>query len=355
MATFVRMPQKGLTEETALLSKWYAAEGDTIKEGQYLFSMETGKAAFEVEAETSGTILKFFASEGDEVPVTKIICVIGNPGESFVLPEDDICGGTAQETPPQRRAELPAGSAPPVSAANLSAASLSAAIPAKENAESANQKAGAHKEKTPSRSAPRISPRARRLALTQGLDYSSLDGSGPNGRILEEDVKAALDAHTAGTPRARTVRSVSHNAAQFTIHAHCDAAELLAWQERWNAAKPQEARTINDLVAFTVSRLLPRFPYMNAHPNETPTLPLSDMSAWGADFFTPVINPPQTGALGLGTIEYRRKKTPAGMADYPALPLSLTVDLQAVDEVQAAALLKALCEGLEHFSLMLLL
>ena len=342
MATFVRMPQKGLTEESAILSKWYVAEGDAVKEGQYIFTMETGKAAFEVEAEASGTILKLYAGEGDEVPVKKVICVIGNQGESFVLPDDGVSEAPAQEAPPQKRAEAEA----PVRGATAAA----------ENPGPANQKTGApvHEEKPHAAPVSRISPRARRLALVQGFDYSGLSGTGPGGRILEEDVKAALASRTAGAPRAHALQVAPHSAAQFTIHAHCDASELLAYRDRWNAAKPQEPRTINDLVAFAASRILPRFPYMNAHPDETQTLALADMSAWGAGFFTPLVSPPQAGSLGLGAIEYRRKESPAGMTDYPALPLSLTVDLRAVSDVQAAAFLKAMCEGLEHFSLMLL-
>ena len=411
MATFVRMPQKGLTEESAILSKWYVAEGDVIKEGQYLFAMETGKAAFEVEAESSGTILKLFAGEGDEVLVKKIICVIGNPGESFTLPDDEV-------------SSVPASSdhAPPVAAAPSSAVRLTETpkdTPKESPPPALSTLAVAAKDTS---GGGKISPRARRLALVQGLDYRGVSGTGPGGRVIEEDIKAALGSRPAQTLAASVsfTRSSAPSTDLFTIHARCDVSELLAYRERWNSANtPEDKLTVNDLAAFAVSRVLPRFPRVNAHFGENETLSfthvnlgfavntprglfvpvvknadsmslvglsreiktlagrchdgeatsadpangtcsnatftLSSMGGWGADFFTPAINPPQVASLGLGTIEYGRKKTDAGFTDYPALPLSLAADRRLVDDACAAAFLKAVREGLEHFSLLLLL
>jgi pyruvate dehydrogenase E2 component (dihydrolipoamide acetyltransferase) len=83
------------------------------------------------------------------------------------------------------------------------------------------------------------------------------------------------------------------------------------------------------------------------------TFTVSNIGAYKADYFTPIINPPQTAILGVGALDYKRKKTAAGMADYPAIYLSLTVDHRAVDGAPAAAFLKALCEELENFALLL--
>ncbi|MDR1626805.1 MAG: lipoyl domain-containing protein, partial [Spirochaetia bacterium] len=101
MATFIRMPQKGLTEESAILTKWYVQEGQAVAEGQYIFALETGKATFDVEAETSGTVLRLLANEGDEVPIKKTVCVIGTPGESFTIPGGDAAGAAAGSVPSQ--------------------------------------------------------------------------------------------------------------------------------------------------------------------------------------------------------------------------------------------------------------
>ena len=376
MATFVRMQQRSLTEENAILSKWYVAEGDLVKEGQYIYAMETGKASFDVEAEASGTILKILISEGEEVAVRTIVCVIGNPGETYVFPDDDAPVGAAPE------AAAPVAVAPAV---EKSPAELPVAPVAVEKTVAGRFL---------------ISPRARRLALAHGLDYGGLCGTGPGGRILEEDVIAALAASAlaasalAARPaevsiaRATALPPSLQGTAQFTIHAHCDASELLSYCERWNSIKKEPKQTVEDLVALAVNRLLPRFPCLNADGAFT----ILNIGAWGADFFTPIIYPPQTGILGIGAIEYRRKKTSLGMedsrrglhtpplcgdiracnprpipyennipccpaagyVDYPALALSLTVDHRSVDDTSTKAFLKALCEGLENFSLLLL-
>ena len=86
MAHFIKLPQKGLTEETAIVEKWYVKAGDIVKEGQYLFSVETGKAVFDVESEAAGVVLELLVEEGDEMPISACVCVIGEAGESYTLP-----------------------------------------------------------------------------------------------------------------------------------------------------------------------------------------------------------------------------------------------------------------------------
>jgi pyruvate dehydrogenase E2 component (dihydrolipoamide acetyltransferase) len=409
------MPQKGLTEESAILTKWYVKEGDVVKEGQYIFALETGKATFDVEAEVSGTILKLAGGEGEEIAIKAVVCVIGTPGESYTLEEK-----------------------PSVAAAGTSSAPAAAApdLPVKGAAgEAAPLTAGGTGE-------VKISPRARRLAEKEGLDYSALRGSGPGGRIIEDDIKAvpagrkapdssrpAMTASffPAGTegeyavvPNDRMRKIIALNMlnslqsmAQFTMTASFDAAEIMDYHVRYNSVhSPEEKLSINDLLVFAVSRVLPDFPFMNAHfsgeetrlfthvslgiATHTPkgllvptvknadtkslgeisgeikalalrcregkalpedlsggTFTVSNLGRYGVNFFTPIINPPQTGILGVGAIEYKRKKTPSGIADYPAMGLSLTVDHRAVDGAPAAEFLAALCAELENFSFLL--
>ena len=86
MSTIITMPQKGLTEESAVVSKWYVAKGGSVKEGELLFAVEIGKATFDVEAEASGTLLDIFVDEGEEAAIKSPVCVIGEPGESYERP-----------------------------------------------------------------------------------------------------------------------------------------------------------------------------------------------------------------------------------------------------------------------------
>ena len=89
MAHFIKLPQKGLTEETAILTKWYVKAGDTVKEGQYLFAVETGKASFDVESEAAGTVLELLVEEGEELPISAYVCVIGEAGETYTVPASE--------------------------------------------------------------------------------------------------------------------------------------------------------------------------------------------------------------------------------------------------------------------------
>lgn len=190
MAYFVRMPQKGLTEETALLTQWYVKVGDAVKPGQLLFALETGKAVFDIEAEKGGTVLERIGNEGDEVAVKAIVMVIGEPGERC----EPAAPGAADS--PGAAAAAPASS--PAAASPAVPAAPPAQVPPA--APPAAAAARLPSEAVPSRGASggtRISPRARRLAAQHSLDYAGIAGSGPGGRILVEDIEASLAAAPA--------------------------------------------------------------------------------------------------------------------------------------------------------------
>ena len=104
----VRMPQKGLTETSAYLSKWYVKVGDTVKTGDYLFAMETSKSVFDVEAEEAGTVIAILYEEGDEVEIEKVVCVIGEAGETYEGAADSApAAAPAQEEAPAAPAPAP--------------------------------------------------------------------------------------------------------------------------------------------------------------------------------------------------------------------------------------------------------
>ena len=167
MAVAVIMPRQGNTVESCIITKWNKKKGDTVAAGEILFSYETDKAAFDEEAKDSGTLLEVFFEEGDDVPCLLNVCVIGNPGESVdeFRPE----GAGAAE-------EAPAAEAAPAEAA-------AEAAPAEELAEpvviSGDMK---------------ISPRAKALAEKSGADLSFVKPTGPEGRVIERDVQALIDA-----------------------------------------------------------------------------------------------------------------------------------------------------------------
>lgn len=166
MAVAVIMPRQGNTVESCIITKWNKQKGDTVAVGDILFSYETDKAAFDEEAKDAGTMLEVFFEEGDDVPCLMNVCVIGNPGESV------------DEFRPEGSA--PAEAAP---AAEEKPAEAAAAAPAEELAEPVVISGDL-----------KISPRAKALAEKTGADLSFVKPTGPDGRVIERDVQALVDA-----------------------------------------------------------------------------------------------------------------------------------------------------------------
>lgn len=172
MATIVIMPKQGLMMEEGTITSWLKKEGEAVTAGEPLFEMETDKLTITMDAEASGTLLKIIHPEGDVVPITQPIAVLGEPGE-------DISGFLGGGAPPAQAA-APA-EAVPVQAAEAPA------VPAAERAPG---------ERVFS------SPRARLRAEENGVDIAAVPGSGPDGLVIERDVNAYMANKPAVTPLA---------------------------------------------------------------------------------------------------------------------------------------------------------
>ncbi|MCC6614263.1 MAG: 2-oxo acid dehydrogenase subunit E2 [Anaerolineae bacterium] len=182
MAAPVVMPKLGNTMESAIIMRWSKNVGDAIAEGDVLCEIETDKATMEVESTASGTLLARFFNEGDDVPVLVNIVAIGAPGEDFesLRPE----GSAVAPQPAAESAPQVAQSAAPAAVEQPSSA------PAIAPANGAVTHGG-------------ISPRARNLASQKQVDMTGFPGTGPQGRIIERDVRAALTGRQKVTPVAR--------------------------------------------------------------------------------------------------------------------------------------------------------
>ncbi|MCI9002232.1 MAG: 2-oxo acid dehydrogenase subunit E2 [Oscillibacter sp.] len=164
MASIVIMPKQGLMMVEGTLTKWLKREGEPVAAGEPLFEMETDKLTITMDAEASGTLLKIIHPEGDVVPITRPIAILGEPGE-------DISGLMETASPPEAVPAPAAGPAP--------------AVPA-----------GAPGRRVSA------SPRARLRAEENGVDLTAVPGSGPGGLVIERDVKAHLTSRPAVTPLA---------------------------------------------------------------------------------------------------------------------------------------------------------
>ena len=334
----VLMPKYGETVDYCTILNWRKREGDTVTEGDVLCEVEANKAAFEVESNANGILLKLYYNAGDDVPTLAPIAVVGKKGEQ--VPK--------LETAPDH------GSTP-----------SSPALP------------------------------------------GSIDGRA--GEVHEYPVRGARKII------AEKMTTSLQTTAQFTMHVSADARSILSYQEKLKNSKHKRKLrdiTVNDLVQYAAIKTLKSFPALNAHflgdrivefssvhagfavdtetgvmvpvirfadrlslkelsaetarlsklciyggiePDDLSggTVTLTNLGALGIEMFTPILHPPQAAILGICDIQ----KKPVGLGNetefHPHIGLSLTVDHRAVDGAPAARYLKALCETIAGFELLL--
>jgi pyruvate dehydrogenase E2 component (dihydrolipoamide acetyltransferase) len=163
--------------EAGTIVRWLKSEGDAVEKGEPLYELDTDKVTQEVEADASGVLLKILAGEGEEIEVGKRIAVIGEEGEEVAADE----AAPKAEEKAEEKAEAPKPE--PLPAERIEA------------------------PEEPSRANGRIkaSPLARRIARERSIDLGSLTGTGPDGRIVAEDVERAAAAPApAYAPAAAT-------------------------------------------------------------------------------------------------------------------------------------------------------
>ncbi len=297
MAIPVIMPKQGQSVESCIISEIRKKKGDRVMTGEILFTYETDKAVFDEEAKADGFILEFFFSEGDEVPVFTTVCVIGNDGENA----DEFRPGGGGNKPAQAQANEITEEKPITEGGSVT-------VPAAATGpEVRGQAAGIG-----------VSPRARSLAEKTGIDPSSLSGTGPQGRVIERDVREAADSGRltplarklvhddpslragAGTGLAgsitgkdlqkgtadtsddfeikpltnirkliaRAMYESLRNSAQLTHHLGADARRIK--EHRGKIKKGVETGTmpditLNDMICFATIRALKKFPQVNSH------------------------------------------------------------------------------------------
>jgi len=182
MARVVILPKLGQTMEEGAIVEWLVNEGDAVNRGDILFEVESDKAVLEVESSQKGTLLKILVGADATVPVLTPVAIIGEPGEDIAPLLAELGGGGAAES-----ATAP-GMPEPEAAVETATAEQAPAAVVPEPAPAGRIVA---------------SPRARKLAGEKGVDLARLPGTGPEGRIIEDDVRAWLAAQPAATPLAQ--------------------------------------------------------------------------------------------------------------------------------------------------------
>ncbi len=260
----ITVPKWGIEMQEATLSEWKVDVGGAVNKGDEIVDLETDKIVNTHEAPASGTLRRILADVGDVYDVGVLLGVLSDADESedeidaFVesfVPVDasfDGSGGAEAEPEPKPEPETPA----PAPAAT--APSPGGRV--------------------------RISPIAKRLAEANGLDYTSIVGTGRNGRISKEDVEAALAAQGAGQPIKRsgmqkTVATRMQAAKQSIPHFYldidieCDAAQSL--REDYNRANDCKV-TLNDVLMRAVAVALKDSPAVNVILKDNELYPADD-------------------------------------------------------------------------------
>ena len=389
MAAEVTVPRLGWNMDEGVFVEWLKQDGDQIKAGDMLFSLEGEKSIQEIESFDSG-ILRISPAgpaEGDVVPVGAVLAYLCEPNE-----------------------EPPFGKSPSGSVATSTAAAVNVTATVA-SATKTTKRRRRDNGKT-------ISPRALRLANEMGVDWKSITGTGASGRIREADVaKAKSGNEIPGSVASSATRQViakrmlhaSQNTAAVTLTSQADATNLVSMRSQFKAASTTAGTipTLNDILVKLTATALSEHPDINsvwqgdtlqpspdAHigiavdapsglvvpvlrdagqvglrqvakqsasliqrarerklsTNEMQggTFTITNLGAFGIDAFTPIINEPQVAILGIGRIA--KLPTVLGNEIVPRdqMTLSLTFDHRALDGAAAAKFLQSLVQRFEN-------
>jgi pyruvate dehydrogenase E2 component (dihydrolipoamide acetyltransferase) len=324
MAFVLIMPRQGNTVESCIIDEWKVGEGDSVEADTTVCVVETDKATFDVPAGAGGKVLKILHPAGDDVPVLEAIAVIGAAGEDWQAALGAASSGVqAESAPAQSRTgaeggaaaspgEAAAGSAVPAAGAGPVAANGRVlASPRARNAAASERLSlaglagsgpgGRIIERDVAAALEGRPPltAAARAVLAEG-GVLPAEGSGIGGRVRAADVEAAVSVPPVGAGQGgpsvpgpdygegritdtpikgirkliadRMYQSLAESA-QFTLNGTAPVSRLQELRARMKAipaGSPGESLglskvTVNDLVLFAVSRVLPLFPFMNAH------------------------------------------------------------------------------------------
>ncbi len=280
MATDVKLPRLGQGMESGTIVKWLKGEGDAVKKREPLYELDTDKVTQEVEAEADGVLLKILVDSG-EVDVGTTIGVIGKEGEEVASGNGSApaAGAGATETEAaveeEDEAETEGSSAPEMDEQRRRGQEAAAATAAAEPVAAAT---GDGRIKA--------SPLARRLAREKGIDLGRVSGSGPEGRIVAEDVErsqvAAPATALAATAPAGEVEEIALTSTrktiarrlteawqapvfQLTVSADMTRANALREQLVERLREGETKPTVSDLLTKVAAAALVRHPAVNAH------------------------------------------------------------------------------------------
>jgi pyruvate dehydrogenase E2 component (dihydrolipoamide acetyltransferase) len=445
MATKIIMPQGGQHVEEGRVVKWLKAEGDTVKKGEVVCEVETEKVVLEVESPADGVLLKIVVPAGEKVAVFATIGIVGAPGEQIDLskfgPEEKEKGVDISEIR-KRLAAKEAGGEAGVRASGrakklaaekgIDLTAVQGSGPGGRIVEEDVLRAAEEMAKVPEEvmvGKVRISPVAKKMAEDKGLDIASIQGTGPMGRIVKEDVLRAIDEkgkkkepvpgalkQVKETMPIRGVRQVIfermhqslQQSAQLTVTMEVNAEELGRFRKiLLDSFKNQGIRiSYNAILVKVIARALEEHPKMNSSvvkdeiwlwdsvnvgvavdaeqglivpvvrdankkdliaiqkdiddkverakakklvPDDLQggTFTLTGLGFLDIEAFTPILNPPEVGILGVGKIIEKPVVEDGEIKVGQRMSLSLTFDHRIIDGADGARFLKTIKSYIE--------
>ncbi|MDG1480201.1 MAG: dihydrolipoamide acetyltransferase family protein [Myxococcota bacterium] len=336
MAEFFLMPQASPTMDAGRVLAWRVSEGDKLNPQDVLAEVETDKAAMEIEVFDPCVVLKILVPAGDEARVDSPIAIIGakaNEDISGLLAEFEASTAAAPAPAPEpAAAPAPATEAPaPVKAPAVERKTVAPAPGSTGISAFTWQGASVHgsimempTNYTPPTARVRSAPAARRLAAELGISLSSVTGSGPHGRVMSEDVRAAAESRTRPVSAssvaasvaseeiphsnmrktiAKRLKAVYLDAPTFFLTATLNCDAMVDFRSQLKAAGVKVS--YNDIVIKAAARALRDVPAVNASWSEAAItrhgqVDIGMAVALDGGLITPVIRSADT--LGLSTI-----------------------------------------------------
>ena len=270
MANEVKLPRLGQGMEAGTITKWLKSPGDTVEKGEPLFEIDTDKVTQEVESDFAGVLLKITLESG-EAPVGQTIAYIGKEGEEVAATEEP------EDTSAEASAEKPAKAEEREPEREEGRRAAAEAAERVESRASAPSNGGRIK----------ASPLARRIARERGIDLATLKGTGPDGRIVAEDVERGEVARPTAAPAAPVpageVESVpltnirktiarrltaAWQAPVFQLTVSADMARANELVARNRELNPDVRVTVTDLLAKICAQALMRHRDVNVQYTE---------------------------------------------------------------------------------------
>jgi pyruvate dehydrogenase E2 component (dihydrolipoamide acetyltransferase) len=244
VASQITLPRLGQGMESGTIVRWLKSEGDQVEKGEPLYELDTEKVTQEVEADAGGVLLRILASEGEEIEVGKAIAVIGEEGEEVADEPSEPAGEAEEPTEVAEGEEQEEGEPAPERREE------------RERGREGDQEQTGNGQAQATRDGGRVkaSPLARRIARERGIDLASLQGTGPEGRIVAEDVERAEKTAAPGAPAAPVgeVESIPLTGMRKTIARRMtEAWEAPAFQIAMTADMTASIRLREALVART--------------------------------------------------------------------------------------------------------